>query len=116
LDIRVLISSDCEVASRGLWGVWESQGSAVPGLEVGGVGVQIYISSLDITLSGSCGTRPAPANPPWILFFVMEAKNASLNAQRNSNLLMYIMFIRINCSIWRLYAFFKGAKQPTSNG
>jgi len=68
------------------------------------------ISSLDITLSGSYGIRPAPVNPPWMLFFVIEAKNASLNAQRNSNLLMYVMFIRINYSIWRLYAFFNGEK------
>jgi len=116
LEIRVFISVDCEVASRGLCGVWETQGSAVPGLEVGGVGVRMRISSLDITLSGSYGIRLAPVNPPWIFFSVIEVKNASLNAQRNSSLLMCVMFICINCLIWQLYAFFNGPKQLISNG
>jgi len=48
-------------------------------LEAGGIGVRIRISSLDITLSGSYGTRPAPAKPLYIFFSVIEAKNASLN-------------------------------------
>ena len=74
-----MINVDCEVAFRGLCGVWETQGSAVPGLEAGGVGVRMRIFSLDITLSGSYGTRPAPVKPPWIFFSVIEAKNASLN-------------------------------------
>ena len=49
------------------------------GLEAGGVGVRIRISSLDITLSGLYGIRPAPAKPPRILSFVIEVKNTFLN-------------------------------------
>ena len=67
---------DCESASRALWGVWKTQGCAVPGREVGGVGVESLISSLESTLSGLYGTRPAPAKPPWILLLVIEAKKA----------------------------------------
>ena len=46
----------------------------MPGCEVGGVGVQSLTSSLESTLSGSNGTRPAPAKPPWIFLSVMEVK------------------------------------------
>jgi len=74
-----LINADCEVASRGLCGVWETQGSTVRRFEAGGVGVRMRISSLDITLSGSYGIRLAPVKPPWIFFSVIEAKNAFLN-------------------------------------
>ena len=49
------------------------------GFKAGGVGVRMDISSLDITFSGLYGIRPVPANPLWMLFFVIEAKNASLN-------------------------------------
>ena len=34
----------------------------------GGVGVRMRTSNFDITLSGSYGTRPAPAKPLWIFF------------------------------------------------
>jgi len=68
-------------------------------LEAGGIGVRIRISSLDITLSGSYGIRPAPAKLPWIFFSIIEVKNASLNLQRNSSLLMCMIFILINCLI-----------------
>ena len=79
-------------------------------LEAGGIGVRIRTSSLDTTLSGSYGIRPAPVKPPWILSFITEVKNTSLNIQRNSNLLIYVIFIRINYSISRPYTFFSGAK------
>jgi len=59
-----LISVNYKVAFRGLYSVWETQGSTVVGLKAGGIGVRIDISSLDITLSGLYGIRPAPANPP----------------------------------------------------
>ena len=49
------------------------------GFKAGGVRVRIDIFSLDITFSGSYSIRPAPANPPWMLFFVIKAKNAFLN-------------------------------------
>jgi len=51
----------------------------VVGLKAGGVGVRMDISSLDITLFRSYGIRLAPVNPPWMLFFVIKVKNASLN-------------------------------------
>ena len=86
--MRVLMSVDCELASRGLWGVWKTQGGGVLCREVGGVGVRCLISSLESTLSGSYGIRPAPAKPPWIFLLVIEAKKASRKAQRNSSLLM----------------------------
>ena len=37
------------------------------------------IFSLDITLFGLYGIRLALVNPFWMLFFVIEAKNAFLN-------------------------------------
>ncbi len=88
----------------------------MPGLEAGGDGVRMRTSSSDIILSGSYGIRPAPANPPWIFSFIKEEKNASLNEQRNSSLLICVIRIRISSSISLLYAFFNGPKQPISNG
>ena len=60
------MSVDCESASWGLWGVWKTQGWGVVAREFRGDGVRSLISSLESTLSGSYGTRPAPAKPPWI--------------------------------------------------
>ena len=71
------MSVDCEVAFRGLCGVWKTQGCGVPAREVGGVGVRSLTSSLESTFSGSNGIRPAPVKPPWIFFSVIEAKKAS---------------------------------------
>ena len=42
----------CDKASVGLLGVWETQGWAVLGRELGGVGVFNLRSSLEITLLG----------------------------------------------------------------
>jgi hypothetical protein len=64
-----LIYVDCEVASVGLFGVLETQGWAVPGRELGGVGVFSLRSSLETTFSGSKGTSPAPRTPSDVLFY-----------------------------------------------
>ena len=53
LEMRVLISVDCEVASRGFCGVWKTQGCGVAAREFRGVGVRSLTSSLESTLSGS---------------------------------------------------------------
>jgi len=74
------MSVDCESASRGLWGIWKTQGGGVLGRDVRGVGVRSLISSLESTLSGSYGISLAPAKPPLILLSVMEAKKASRKA------------------------------------
>ena len=110
------MSVDCEVASRGFCGVWKTQGCGVAAREFRGVGVRSLTSSLESTLSGSYGTRPAPAKPPWIFLSVMEAKKAARKPQRNSSLLTWLMCIRIKSSTWRPYACFSGPKQPTSSG
>jgi len=52
----------------------------VVGFKAGGIGVRMDIFSLDITFFKSYGIRPALVNPPWMLFFVIKAKNAFLNA------------------------------------
>ena len=44
-------------------GILPASGSYIVRLKAG-VRVRIYISSIDITLSGSYGIRPAPVNPP----------------------------------------------------
>ena len=116
LEMRVLISPVCESASRGFCGVLETQRSAEATGGPVGVGVRNRMSSLERTLSGSYGTRPAPAKPPCMFFSVMEAKKASRNPQRNSSLLTWLICARIKSSIWRPYACFNGPKQPTSSG
>ena len=60
----------------------------MPGLEFEGIRVHSCISSLVRTLSGSYGTRPALVKLPYIFVSVIEAKNASWNADKNSSLLM----------------------------
>ena len=70
------MSVDCELASRGLCSVWNTQGCGVLACEFRGVGVRSFTSSLESTLSGSYGTRLAPAKLPCIFFSVIEAKKA----------------------------------------
>ena len=93
------MSVDCEFASRGLWGVWKTQGCGVAALEFRGVGVRSLTSSLESTLSGLYGTRPAPAKPPWIFLLVIEAKKAARKPQRNSSLLTWLIYICIKSLI-----------------
>ncbi len=110
------MSVDCELASQGLQGVQKTQGQAVLGREVGGVGVRSLISSLESTLSGSNRTRPAPVKPPWIFLSVIEAKKALQKAQRNSSLLMQLIYICIKSLTQRLYTCFGSLKQLTLSG
>jgi hypothetical protein len=42
-----------------------------------------YMSNFDITISGLSGTKPAPRNPPRILFSVTAASKAALKHNRN---------------------------------
>jgi hypothetical protein len=55
-----LISFVWDDASIGLFGVLETQLWELVGRKFDGVGVLNWTSSLDITLSGSKGIRPAP--------------------------------------------------------
>src|SRR4051812_37482276 len=107
---------DCETASVGFRGVWETQGSAsVEGGPVG-VGVRSLISNVDSTACGSKGTRPVPQKPALMFFSVIVAKWADLKAMKNSVLVMWLICALMNSSISRLYIRFSILKQPTSSG
>jgi hypothetical protein len=70
----------------------------VLGRKVGGIGIRSLISSLESTLSGLYGIRPAPVKPPWIVLSVIEVKKALRKEQRNSSLLSWLIYIRIKSS------------------
>ena len=71
-----------------------------------------------MTRSGSNRTNPAPRNPPWILLGVITASQARIKHSRNLSFVMQVKVIQLHMRslAQRLYAFFKGVKQPTSRG
>jgi hypothetical protein len=73
-------------------------------------------SRREITDSGSKGTRPAALGPARMLFAVIEALNASTNASKKSSFVMWVICIRIICSICLPYEALSGLKHPTSRG
>jgi len=112
----LLIKELWEIAWVGLLGVWKVHSWTVPGQEIWGVGVRNLISRVEITFSRSKGTSSAPLKPPWILLSVRDTWNAARNTAIKSSLVTCVHCCRIKSSIYRLYAFFKGPKQPTSSG
>jgi hypothetical protein len=82
----------------------------------GGDGVRSFILRVDMTRSGSKGTSLAPWNPPWMLLGVIALLYAALKYGRNSALVMWLIWLCIAFLAWRLYASFKGAKQPILRG
>jgi hypothetical protein len=66
--MRLLISSVYELVSIGFYGVLKTQWVAGSGGPVS-VGIRNWISSFEMTLSGSYGIKPAPAKPLYMFFF-----------------------------------------------
>ena len=64
-----------------------------------GEGVDNFTSNLDMTLSRSKGTRPAPLNPALTFLSIKTFKNAAWNATRNSALVIWLMTDFMNPSI-----------------
>lgn len=80
-----------ERASVGLEGVWEIQGLllAEEGLE--GIGVCNFISSFEITTCGSKGTKPAPQNPAWAFWAVIDSLYAAVKARKISTFVILLI-------------------------
>jgi hypothetical protein len=76
--MRFLINSVYELVSIGFYSVLETQWVAGSGGLVG-IGVCNWLSSFEMTLSGSYGIRLVPAKPPYMFFSVIEIKNTSRN-------------------------------------
>src|SRR6266705_221608 len=74
LAILFCTNTDCETASAGLCGVWETHGSASERGGPVGVGVCSLISSFEMTACGLKGTRPAPRKPAWMFAIVIVLK------------------------------------------
>src|SRR6266498_2762079 len=108
----VVISFDCDLNSRVLLGVLDCQ---VVGLMGGGVGVRGWTLRVDITASGSNGTRPAARKLDRTFFSIKHALNASWKAGIKVILSIWWMWLRAKAEMLLLYFRFSGEKQPTSN-
>lgn len=74
------------------------------------------ISSLDKTVSGFKGTIPAPRKPLVVLPFVIGPKKASLKAEWNSTLVIWLMWMRMNFEFVYRLSFFLYFKIPNIKG
>ena len=81
-----------------------------------GEGVDNFMSSFEITLSGLRGTKPAPRNPDLTFSGVKILTNTAWKAIRNSAFVIWFTCAFINPSISRPYARFNGLKHPTLSG
>ena len=99
------------------WGLWDPRrGGTLPGRDVGGGGVIGLGSRREITDSESKGTRPVALKPAHMLLAVIEVLNASTNALKKSSFVMWVICMRIICSICLLYKSLSRLKHPTSRG
>jgi hypothetical protein len=77
------------------------------------VSVRGFTSSLDITTSGSSGTKLVALKLDWILSFENDLLNTGLKASRKALLLIWLTPQFAKALTSYLYARFNSTKQPT---